>query len=520
MTFTQEDEFSWVRAWARTLGLWSLSYALLALLMLAAGAELIPGRRPDSTPMDPGYLLIAWVGLQGFYPVFLRANPSNNDYRPQSPRFLRLLLMSQATGLVLLAVLLTPLAGLQAHRHPAGSLVAEIPEDATAWLAFYGYALAMLAWPVASGLFMLRMTARWNTLLIGVAIGGPMFLVSLIGGLLLAVFRMLTPSADIGALLLLFGALGLSGAAVYLILLLWYRASVAREPLGPPPADDGPFRAAATPAPTPTPEPPAAHPSRPQYLTPPLTPPLTPSLTPPGPVPTTFGPAPWASLIGGALLIWAVLWALVTVVLWLAGESGAAAVVVISVVVIGPLSLFALHRPGIGLWLGHRRLPRALWASLGVGVAILLLTAPLWAGLGLLPPMWWRPPLGAPVLDLLIAALFILGSTLWFHSGVLCLQRSHAAGVPRPVSRLVGWALIAASLLSSLLFASVWVDAIAAGDSSIRLGSIAVIASAALLGWPVHLIASRPPAQPTPPSSPRGASSQVAREMIPVPHIG
>ncbi|MDO5493833.1 MAG: hypothetical protein Q4F53_09525, partial [Nesterenkonia sp.] len=224
---------------------------------------------------------------------------------------------------------------------------------------------------------------------------------------------------------------------------------------------------------------------------------------PPRP-PVAVGPIPWGSFLLGALIVWLLLGALVTLGLWLVGLSGPAgadltppgltAFAVVAMVAAGPLSLIAVHRPGTGLRLGHRRLHRATWASLGVGVGVLVLALPLWALLGLLPQTWWRPPLGAPVLDSVIAVLFLLGTTFGVHAGALLMRRGAVRGAWSRLAGISGWVLSAATVLCALLFASVWIEAIVTADDSLRLGIVLFAGIGALIGWIAHLLACRVPA--------------------------
>ncbi|MCM3577302.1 hypothetical protein M3686_03985 [Micrococcus luteus] len=236
--------FAWGRALRRTLTHWAVSYALLALCLLVASTGLISGRG-DSAPMTSGYLLVAWVGLQGFFPLYIRADPEHDEDRVQDPWFLSRHLMSNAVGLGLLVVLAIPLARIGVDGHEPGSLVALLARnDPAAWTAFLCYAVGQLAWPTAAALFMLRHTARTSTTVLGVVIGLPVFLATLLGGLLLAAFQFLDAGADLVTQVLWTGAYAAIGLAVYAAVLLWFALSVRRDPLGPPPPGGGPFRAA------------------------------------------------------------------------------------------------------------------------------------------------------------------------------------------------------------------------------------------------------------------------------------
>lgn len=243
--FTPPGEFSWVRAAAKSTLLWALNYGAVAVVILLCGLSAVTTR--SGSPVEPAYALYAWTMMQGFYPLYHRATGASDDYIPQSPRFLRLLLLTQTIGLVSLALVVGPLSRIGAELHEPGSTVALLDTDPTAWSVFMLHALGMLCWPTASALFMLRMTAQPGRLLPGLLVGVPLFLVTFLGGLIGGWFLLGTADVPQDTVLMVCGLFGGTGLPVIAGTMLWFRASTAREPLGPPPANPGMFTGAVQP---------------------------------------------------------------------------------------------------------------------------------------------------------------------------------------------------------------------------------------------------------------------------------
>lgn len=233
-TFTPPGRFSWARAAAVSAGVHALTLAALTGFVALAGFGLLVSR--SDTVLTPGYTLLAWAALQGVYPLYHRATGAPDDHIPQSPRFLRLLLMSQAIGLLLFSLAARPLAGLYREPHPVGSLTALMPESGTAFAVFLLYTVGMLGWPCAALLFMFRSVARPGTAALGLAVGLPAFIIALPGGLVAGGLRLLAEHIDLDAELTVWGTYGVTGLIAYAAVLVWYARSVRREPLGPPPA--------------------------------------------------------------------------------------------------------------------------------------------------------------------------------------------------------------------------------------------------------------------------------------------
>jgi hypothetical protein len=241
-TFTPPGQFSWTKAAGKSLGLHAIAIGVLALAVLLSGLGYVTTR--SDSPVEAGYTLLAWTAVQGCYPLYHRATGAPDDYIPQSPRFLRLLLMSQAIGLVLLALVARPLATLFPEQHPVGSLPALLPDSGSAFALYLLYAVGMVAWPSAALLFMLRSTARPGTLLVGVLVGLPVFILTLPGGLVAGGLRLLAERIDLDREMTIWGTYGVSGLVVYTAVLIWFARSVGHEPLGPPPAKRNMFGAA------------------------------------------------------------------------------------------------------------------------------------------------------------------------------------------------------------------------------------------------------------------------------------
>ncbi|GEM_PF-6029593 len=243
--FTPPGEFSWPRAAVKTTALWLVNYALLAVAILLSASGLF--RTGNGSTVEPGYVLYAWAMMQGFFPLYHRATGAPDDYIPQSPRFIPLLLLTQAVGIVSLALLVRPLSLIRADQHEPGSVMALMDVDPTAWGLFMLHALGMLGWPTAAALFMLRRTAQPGRLLVGLVVGLPLFLVTLLGGLIGGFFLIVDGDAARDTALLISATFGLTGLAALALSMLWFRASTARETLGPPPAKPGMFTGAVQP---------------------------------------------------------------------------------------------------------------------------------------------------------------------------------------------------------------------------------------------------------------------------------
>lgn len=232
--FTPPGQFSWPKAAAKSLGLHAVAIAFLALAVVLSGLGVV--KSDSGSVVAPGYVLLAWAALQGVYPLYHRASGAPDDHIPQSPRFLRLLLMSQAIGFVLFALVARPLARLHREQHPFGSLVALMPDSGPAYALFLLYTAGMLGWPCAAMLFILRSTARRRTLALGLAVGLPVFVLALPGGLLFGALRLLAEHIDLDREATIWGTYGVSGLVIYAAVLVWFARSVHQEPLGPPPA--------------------------------------------------------------------------------------------------------------------------------------------------------------------------------------------------------------------------------------------------------------------------------------------
>lgn len=243
--FTPPGEFSWPRAAVKATALWLVNYALLALAILLAATGLF--RTDNGSTVEPGFVLYAWAMLQGFFPLYHRATGAPADYIPQSPRFIPLLLLTQAVGIVCLALLVRPLSLIGTDQHEPGSVMALMEVDPTAWGVFMLHTLGMLGWPTASALFILRRTAQPGRLLVGLLVGLPLFLVTFLGGLIGGFFLIVDAGLSRDTVVLVCGLFGGTGLAALALSLLWFRASTAREPLGPPPAKHGFFVGAVQP---------------------------------------------------------------------------------------------------------------------------------------------------------------------------------------------------------------------------------------------------------------------------------
>lgn len=246
-SFTPPGQFPWGRATAKSLMHWALNYAGLAGVLVLASHGLIESWRWDN-PAPPDVMLYVWTMVQGFFPVYSRSLGTDDDYIPQSPRFVPLLLLTQTIGLVSLALLVAPLSRIGAAQHTPGSAVALLDTDPRAWAAFLLFALGMACWPLASTLFSLRHPARSLKPSLPLALGLLVSLVTLGGGTILGLFLLvIDPVESWSTVLLVSTAYGGSGVPVLLLTMLWFRASTARQPLGPPPAKPGMFTGAVVP---------------------------------------------------------------------------------------------------------------------------------------------------------------------------------------------------------------------------------------------------------------------------------
>lgn len=217
----------------------------LVMLGLVWGAGFGSLHTRSGGVIEPAYVLIAWAGLQGCYVVYIRATGvEDQNFIVQSPRYIPLLVISQALGVAVMAACAFPAANMHREQHAPGSLVALIPENGAAWLAFVLYVVSLATWTTAWMLYLLIMTARRKTMALGLILGLPGFIVALIGGLFLGWHTFNEEFADVDAAVALWLPIALGGLAAYAASLAWLAWAKRRGHIGPPPKNPGMFTGA------------------------------------------------------------------------------------------------------------------------------------------------------------------------------------------------------------------------------------------------------------------------------------
>ena len=233
-------EFSWGKAILKMLALQVLSGLVMLGVVWGAGFGGVHTR--SGSVVEPAYILVAWAGLQGCYVVYNRATGvKDQNFIVQSPRYIPLLGISQALGVAVMAACVFLGANMHREQHAPGSLVALIPENGAAWLAFVLYTVSMATWPTAWMLYLLIMSARRKTIALGLILGIPGVVVTLIGGLFLGWHVFNQEFADVDAAVALWLPIALGGLAAYAASLAWLAWAKRRGHIGPPPKNPGLF---------------------------------------------------------------------------------------------------------------------------------------------------------------------------------------------------------------------------------------------------------------------------------------
>lgn len=236
-------EFSWDKAIVKMLVLQVLSGLTMLGFVWGGGFGGVHTR--SGSVVEPAYILVAWAGLQGCYVVYNRATGvKDQNFIVQSPRYIPLLVISQALGVVVMAICAFIGANMHREQHALGSLVALIPENGAAWLAFVLYTVSMATWPTAWMLYLLIMSARRKTIALGLILGIPGVVVTLIGGLFLGWHKFNEEFADADAAVALWLPIALGGLAAYAASLAWLAWAKRCGHIGPPPDKPGMFTGA------------------------------------------------------------------------------------------------------------------------------------------------------------------------------------------------------------------------------------------------------------------------------------
>lgn len=164
-----------------------------------------------------------------------------DDYIAQSPRFIPTLLISQIIGVVLFTVVAVLLVTWQTAEYSPGTVIGSISREPQALATVVFYCVTLCVRPHAAAHFLIKMTSKPNTQVLGLIVGLPAFLVTLLGGLILAAVQRTPDSVDLAQQFALWGGLALCGLAVHLVTLIWWSIPVRNQRLSPPPRHPGMF---------------------------------------------------------------------------------------------------------------------------------------------------------------------------------------------------------------------------------------------------------------------------------------